>query len=424
MGLLGALGLGGGGTRQTTETDVITNIITNVVAESVQKCTSSTKASQAIIIRDSSYIAVTGNTMKQSFNISANCEQSQEQLNEIRNAVTAQVQQESTQTTQALLGAVSGLTGTQTDQNVRTAIETSLNNNVLTKVIQSTVDSINMTQRIVVEGSSHAAIQDNKMLSEGELVRNAAQEAVQQTTLIQSMSGDVDQTVDQVIENDVAGMIDSIGNAISGIIDSFAQAWMLWVFIIVCLVIGAIMLFKDQILMIMCMLPPFRFPMHMMRLCDKADERNDGGVVINTDGTPRSEIDLEIMDKMTEMRASGRFGNEEELRAFVKANKGPMNAHKKFLKDMLSQQMSPNMGPPMQQQMPPMQQQRPPMVQYQYPPQAASQYPPQAASQYPPQAASQYPPQNTQAPQNPTQAAPAPQNPTQAAQDPTGASTL
>jgi hypothetical protein len=231
------------GNKQSTTTKLLTDVITSVVSKSMQNCTSTTEASQLIEITDSSYVNITGNTMRQAFKVTTACVQSQEQNAAIQNEIITKLKSESAQTNQALLGAVNSLVGETNKTTVDSMIKTYLSNNVLTELQQNIVASMKSSQSIIVEGSSKVNVKKNSMDYSGELLLQTTQENVQKLDLIKKLEASTESKNAQVSENAIAGIIDAIGGVLNGLLALMGLPLLIF---IACVILG-IFLFRNNI---------------------------------------------------------------------------------------------------------------------------------------------------------------------------------
>lgn len=273
--------MGGGGSKQTTETNIVTDIITNVVAKSVQQCTTTTEIGQRIIVRNSSHVVVSGNTFKQRFQIRAVCKQSQSQIAQLQTEIANQIASQSKQTNQAVLGAVNSLVGEKNRQDVRTAVKTALTNDVLAEVVQKTMDSVTSNQEIIVEGSDNVIIKKNAFDSAGSLITQAAQENVQDLKLVQAMSGNIENDNTQDMRNPISDIINSVMTGVGDIVKSITQSAMfLWLFIII--IVAVVIAFAGRPLLKMACLArpsPFYWIANAFGTCpDEAAKSEDNNV--------------------------------------------------------------------------------------------------------------------------------------------------
>jgi hypothetical protein len=207
--------------------------------------------SQIIQVKNSSYVNVSGNSLKQSFRVIASCEQSQEQNAKIQNDIISKLKSESSQTNQSVLSAVNSLVGEKNVNNVETAVKTTLNNNVLTTMRQAIASSINSSQSIIVEGSDHVAIRNNSMEASGDLISSVTQANVQQLSLIQAMNAESASKTEQVSKNPIADTVSAIGGVLSSLFSFGAMMFLLPFIIIVAIAV----MFRKQIAGVICNIP-------------------------------------------------------------------------------------------------------------------------------------------------------------------------
>lgn len=240
--------MGGGGSKQQTETDVITKIMTNVIAKSIQNCKLNVVALQEIDLSNIEGLVLEHITMDQAFTAQVSCDQTSEQMAKIQNEIVNKIMQESSQTQQALLGAINALTGEKNEQLTKTLLETVVESQINLEMIQNIVSDINQKQILRVNGAKNSVIRDINMGQTTNIIMEAAQAGVQSTEVINQMNNDAEQSADQTQRNPIADTVDAIGragsNILSGLGNIFTGPLMYIMLMVIIFVITAMIIRK------------------------------------------------------------------------------------------------------------------------------------------------------------------------------------
>jgi hypothetical protein len=210
--------MGNRSSKQNVEVDTATKLFSTVIATAMQQCTSTAMVQQSISVSGAQNTVISNNIQNQTYSVTAKCNMSQNQINDLRAKISDDIANAGEQNTQALMSAINDMAGGKRDQSVRTQIDNAVSNTVSTTLIQNITASINQSQTIVANGSNHVEISNNAQKQSAKVVLNAVEDQVQQTTLLQDVKEKVKQKGQQNDDNPIAGIIDAVGNMYEGIL--------------------------------------------------------------------------------------------------------------------------------------------------------------------------------------------------------------
>ncbi len=239
--------MGGGGSKQSTLNDVATSIASSVLAENLQSCVTVGDAVQEICVNGASgNVNISGNSMSLSLKINVNCQQSQQQITNIQNAITNQLSSEATQKNEALLGAFNSLAKEKNFNDTKSYIKSAVSNSVTSKMVNELLNKLAAKQSICVNDSSgNININNNKMALAMDAVASAAQSMLQDTQLATDLKAKSDVVASQVQANPISEAIDSVGGVIGqiGSIISSTYSMLFGMVILVIVIVAVIAMF-------------------------------------------------------------------------------------------------------------------------------------------------------------------------------------
>ena len=232
--------MGGGGSKQTITSSLVTEVVTKVVSENIQKCKMDVIAIQELTIEDSSGVVLDGITMDQGFTAKLNCTMDQEQMTKMQNEVINQLEQAGKQTNQSVLGAINSLVGEKNDQNLTTNARTMIRNEVSNKLVQEVTSKVNQQQLFKIRGSKDVVAKNIKMIQKGDLIQKATQESVQKSDLVTGVANATAQDAVQESRNPIADTVDAAGRAAKNVLDGISNViggfWLniiMWILLII-----------------------------------------------------------------------------------------------------------------------------------------------------------------------------------------------
>jgi hypothetical protein len=227
--------MGGGGSKQKTVSETLTDVATNILTETIQKCGVSLNQSQEIVI-SGSYNVASDITMDQSFSINSSCTQDAKSMAEIQNKMAQAMTQKAEQLGDSVFGAIGGIVGSKSKQDVENHIKTSIKNEITARTVQDIIQTVNNVQSIRVSGDRNI-IRNIAMTQIGKLISQNAQSAIQKTKLINDIKTKVDQEAKQTQENPFVGAIKGMWGGINQLMSA---DWNSVIIIVLILVIGMV----------------------------------------------------------------------------------------------------------------------------------------------------------------------------------------
>ncbi len=236
--------MGGGGSKQTLQSDVVTSLISNITNKHMQSCMSTSAVSQVISITDSSYVNITGNRFRQKFKVTMNCSSSIEDLETLQNDIANAISQSGAQTTQAVLSAINSMVGEKDTIDNLSKIKNQVKTDVTKETIMQIQTSINANQGIVVEGSDHISITNNSQEQIADQVTDIMNKTFNNTSLVNEMKNQETQQAKQDQRNPIADTVNAIGDAGQKILNGLGNlltaplfAILLFIFVIIAAIV-------------------------------------------------------------------------------------------------------------------------------------------------------------------------------------------
>lgn len=224
--------MGGGGSKQTMYSEVVTNIMTNVTSKAMQNCTNITEVEQGINIEGSHGVKISGNTFKQSVKVTISCEQKKEDIIDIQNEITNEIMKNSETSSQAVLSGLNALMGQEDETDIKSFIESNVQTDITLETMQEIINKVNQKQVINITGSTEVEMTNNTFDQAGEIVSSTMNEVFNNTSLVNKIKSQETTSAKTTSENPVAGIIDSVGGAIGNIFGGlFTAAMMPFVFL-------------------------------------------------------------------------------------------------------------------------------------------------------------------------------------------------
>ncbi len=236
--------MGGGGSKQVLQSDVVTGIMSSIASKNTQSCTNHAAASQIISVTDSSFVAVTGNTLRQRFTVSMSCTMDSSTLETLQNDIATAISQSGEQTTQAVLSAINSLVGEKNKTSSLSSIRNQIKTDITKETMQLIETSLNANQGIIVEGANNVAITNNAQEQIVEQVISVMNKVFSQTALVTEIRNQENQSAKQDQRNPIADTVDSIGNAgsklltgIGNVLSAPLRVILLFIFIIIAAIV-------------------------------------------------------------------------------------------------------------------------------------------------------------------------------------------
>ena len=202
--------MGGGGSKASTKSDVVNDFVSKSMAESLMNCVTQTSVDQLIEITGN-YNIVKDTEMKQVFNMSTNCYQDSNNMNQMINDISNSVSQSADAQNVALLGALSS-----SEADVDNYIYNGVKNEITASTVQNIVNATNAKQGIAIRGN-HNIVENVTMNQIVDMISDNAQTSLNATVLMNTARSVVDQSATATQENPLDAITDMINGVMGGI---------------------------------------------------------------------------------------------------------------------------------------------------------------------------------------------------------------
>ena len=233
--------MGGGGSKQELQSEVVTEIMSKVCARSVQNCTTTSLVNQELVISGVRNSKISGINMSQSYKVTINCKVTNQSVAELQDNIASELSKGSSQTTQAVLGAINAMAGEKNSAISKTNIKNVLSRDITTETIQNIINSFNSSQRLVISNVSDSTVQDITLTQAVDAVQEAFNEGMSNTKLVAAIRNQEETSLKADQRNPIADTITSVGGAVkdvtSGVSDILSGMNMTFLIIAVIIIV-------------------------------------------------------------------------------------------------------------------------------------------------------------------------------------------
>lgn len=206
-----------GGTTSKSTFQQLTDISTDVTTKTIMSCSTAATQNQMISLQNvKGDVNISGVNMNQGASINMSCIMSTDMQSQISTQVAAAIAQTAESKGQAVLSALG-----RTKSEAQTNIQTMIRNNI-TNVTQSDISaSISQSQSITAANvGGNVVIANVSMEQSAKIVAQALMSTSAYQVAINDSATKMDQSSKSTEENPVAGIIKSIGSAISSVMSA------------------------------------------------------------------------------------------------------------------------------------------------------------------------------------------------------------
>ena len=125
--------MGGGGSKQEMQSDIVTNLISTVCTNVTQNCTQVIRLKQEFRVGNlSGGSSISGVNMEQALGVEMKCDMNAQALSKLHDSIANELKASTSQTQQAVLGALNAMSGERnsilTTTNIKTQLKKEINN--------------------------------------------------------------------------------------------------------------------------------------------------------------------------------------------------------------------------------------------------------------------------------------------------------
>ena len=195
-----------GGSKATSV--VKTSVAAKTLARSILDCSNMTQVKQSVEIRGDNNV-FRGVKMSQRINLSNKCDNNNDVLNKTKTDLASALKQSAETSSSALLGALNAQ-GSTLNSRIDNEVEQIISNDTITKIMSD----VNLSQKLIVEGSNNLLV-NIELEQVSDLVADACQKVINQSTLLSAITNQADQKAVSVQTNPIAEIVDSIFSGLS-----------------------------------------------------------------------------------------------------------------------------------------------------------------------------------------------------------------
>jgi hypothetical protein len=214
--------MGGGGSKQETNTNVVSSIVSESIAKTMQTCVSVSNINQGYIIIGNGN-TFNNNVKKMAVTLNMKCMQDSSQITEIQNKIIDNIKQQAQQTNTSLANALNSLVGEKNRQETLTQIEQTVRNRIDNSVIQEIGTYINASNTTVFKGDNNTFSNNREELTLTS-VSQAIQTVLMNNGIFNELDNKLDQGSKQETKNGLAEIIDALGKIVTSVTDSITSA--------------------------------------------------------------------------------------------------------------------------------------------------------------------------------------------------------
>jgi hypothetical protein len=242
--------MGGGGSKQETQSDVVTNLMSKVCTKATQKCVNMSASEQTAKIGPMKNSTISNITMVQQVTVSMNCKFDAQAIASLQDAIANELSSTTGQTSQAVLGALNAMSGEKSNtlqvSSIKTQIQKEINNEFLSEV----ANIVNSSQKIEIASMEGSTLKNLSMEQSVSVVQNAFAQVLGKTDLITAIKNEdkKESVLDQ--RNPISDTITAVSGLVDGALkgaSSLIGSLNITVFIFAIVVCVILYLFKDTI---------------------------------------------------------------------------------------------------------------------------------------------------------------------------------
>ena len=242
--------MGGGGSKQETQSDVVTNLISKVCTKATQKCVNMSESEQTAKIGPMKNSTISNITMVQQVTVSMNCKFDAQAIASLQDAIANELSSTTGQTSQAVLGALNAMSGEKSNTLQVSRIKTQIQKEINNEFISEVANIVNSSQKIEIESMEGSTLKNLSMEQSVNVVQNAFAQVLGKTDLITAIKNEdkKESVLDQ--RNPISDTITAVSGLVDGALkgaSSLIGSLNITVFIFAIVVCVILFLFKDTI---------------------------------------------------------------------------------------------------------------------------------------------------------------------------------
>jgi len=217
--------MGGGGSTAINKSSVATSIVSSVITKNLTQHYNAVQQEQQIIV-SGNFANVSNIQMGQTLQIDVSASTTDDQISNMQDDITAQLQQAADASSSAVFDALGTGSTSENDVQIQNAVSSLVDNETVTNII----NQVNQDQILIVSGN-HDIVTYITFDQMSDMIDQGVLQLTQQNDTITKLDNALSQTTTSAETNPISEIIDAIGGAIES---GLTGVWMpVIVFIIV-----------------------------------------------------------------------------------------------------------------------------------------------------------------------------------------------
>ncbi len=222
--------MGGNNSKQTIHS--LNKNISKVILHAAQACGGDINASQNLNISGISGGTVNSISQTQSVIFRADCFSKSQNLANLQSSITQTINNTLKQSSQAVLSALSagGLKST-------TDVHNEVVKNFTSDTVQSILVSVNLAQKLNIENTKNATIQNITQSQIASVVEKGVQRIMNNTRLVSILNSNIKSSGENISKNPISSIVRSLGGALSDVTHALGGSILGPIVAIVCIIV-------------------------------------------------------------------------------------------------------------------------------------------------------------------------------------------